>query len=135
MTIHVYCQGIKIIIDLLANFDQSMSEKTLFTYMVNGLSEKFDQLIGIVCHQDPLLSFLKARSMLVVKNFVSHRFNHSMEFIETMLQPQLSFILALRTLLVLLSMRPMVYVRIRTASSKMNVRIMIDDSKVVIDRV
>ncbi|KAL7597124.1 uncharacterized protein LOC111894202 [Lactuca sativa] len=69
MTVHAYCQQIKVITDLLTNIDKPVPEKTLVTYMVNGLDEKFDQLAGSICHQDPLSSFLKARSMLVREEF------------------------------------------------------------------
>lgn len=65
MSNHAYCQRIKTIADLLANIDQPVPEKTLVTFMVNDLGEKFDQLAGIIRHQNPLPSFFQARSMLV----------------------------------------------------------------------
>lgn len=67
LSVAAYCQKIKVTADLLSNIDQPVPEKTLVTYMINGLGEKFDQVAGIIRHQQPLPSFLQARSMLLLE--------------------------------------------------------------------
>jgi len=68
-----YCQKIKTISDLLANIDSAVPEKTLVSYMVNGLSDKYDQVAGIIRHKDPLPSFLQVRSMLLLEESILSR--------------------------------------------------------------
>ncbi|CAH1431803.1 unnamed protein product [Lactuca virosa] len=67
MSIHYYCHKIKVLSALLANIDQPMPEKNLVIYMINGFGDKFDNLSSIILHQRPILSFLQARSMLMVE--------------------------------------------------------------------
>lgn len=122
MIVHAYCQRIKAIVDLLANIDQPIPKKTLVTYMVNGLGEKFDQLARIICHQDPLPLFFKSRSMLIREELRLSRIQPQYGVTGTMLQPQLFFLPALGTLLVLLLIRPMVNAGIKSTESKVTTR-------------
>lgn len=59
----------KAIVDLLANIESPVPEKTLVTYMLNGLSPKFKNISMLIRHKDPLRTFLEARSTLVSKEF------------------------------------------------------------------
>ena len=66
-TIQDYCQDLKSISDLLANVDAPVSERTLVTYMVNGLSDKFANIINVIMHRQPFPTYDQARSMLVLE--------------------------------------------------------------------
>nr|KAJ0221701.1 hypothetical protein LSAT_V11C200051950 [Lactuca sativa] len=68
-----YCQKIKAISDLLANIDALVPEKTLVSYLLNGLNSKFESVSMLICHKDPPLSFLEARSTLVSEEFHVNR--------------------------------------------------------------
>ncbi|XP_010534678.1 PREDICTED: uncharacterized protein LOC104810179 [Tarenaya hassleriana] len=63
-TVHQYCQRIKKISDLLTNLDASVSERALVMHTLNGLSDKFDNIVNVIQHQKPFPSFDEARSML-----------------------------------------------------------------------
>lgn len=65
LSIQTYCQLIKSIADLLANVDASVTDRTLVTYMLNGLSDKYENIINVVKNRQPFPTFDKARSMLV----------------------------------------------------------------------
>ncbi|KAJ9543577.1 hypothetical protein OSB04_023284 [Centaurea solstitialis] len=65
--ITAYCHQIKTISDLLANIDSPVPEKTLVTYLINGLSDKFEHIATIIRHRSPMPSFLQARSMLLLE--------------------------------------------------------------------
>lgn len=67
LSVAAYYQKIKVTADLLSNIDQPVLEKTLVMYMINGLGEKFDQVVGIIRHQQPLPSFFQVRSMLLLE--------------------------------------------------------------------
>ena len=67
LTIHNYCQELKSISDLLTNVDAPVSERTLVTYMLNGLSSKYDNIINVIKHRQPFPSFDDARSMLLLE--------------------------------------------------------------------
>ncbi|XP_023767894.1 uncharacterized protein LOC111916448 [Lactuca sativa] len=55
-----YFQKIKVISDLLANIDAPVPEKTLVSYLLNGLNPKFESVSMLIRHKDPPLSFLEA---------------------------------------------------------------------------
>ncbi|XP_013589542.1 PREDICTED: uncharacterized protein LOC106297972 [Brassica oleracea var. oleracea] len=67
LTIHTYCQDLKSISELLANVESPVSERTLVTYMINGLSAKFDNIINVIMHRQPFPTFEQARSMLILE--------------------------------------------------------------------
>ncbi|CAH1452075.1 unnamed protein product [Lactuca virosa] len=68
-----YCQKMKAISDLLANIDGPVPEKTLVTYMLNGLSPNFENIYMLIRHKELFPSFLEARSTLVSKEFRVNR--------------------------------------------------------------
>lgn len=61
MTIQDYCQSLKSLSDLLANVDAPVNERTLVMYMLNGLNERFDNIINVIKHQKPFPSFEDAK--------------------------------------------------------------------------
>lgn len=65
LSVHDYCQKLKTLSDLLANVDSPVSDRVVVTHMLNGLSEKFDNIINIIKHRQPFPSFSAARSMLI----------------------------------------------------------------------
>ncbi|XP_010501787.1 PREDICTED: uncharacterized protein LOC104779092 [Camelina sativa] len=67
LNIHDFCQKLKSISDLLANIDSPVSDKALVMHMVNGLSEKFDNIVNVIIHKTPFPSFSEARSMLLME--------------------------------------------------------------------
>ncbi|CAB77880.1 putative reverse transcriptase [Arabidopsis thaliana] len=86
LSVHDYCQKLKTLSDLLANVDSPVSDRVVVTHMLNGLSEKFDNIINIIKHRQPFPSFSVARSMLIeeerrlskqVKTGSSHSANSS----------------------------------------------------------
>ncbi|XP_010495521.1 PREDICTED: uncharacterized protein LOC104772628 [Camelina sativa] len=46
MSIQTYCQSLKSLADLLSNLDAPVNERNLVMYMLNGLNEKFDNIIN-----------------------------------------------------------------------------------------
>ncbi|CAA7028400.1 unnamed protein product [Microthlaspi erraticum] len=64
MSVHVYCQKLKTLSDLLANVDSPVTDRALVMYMLNGLSEKYDYILNVIKHKSPFPSFTVARSML-----------------------------------------------------------------------
>ena len=67
LTIHSYCQELKSIADLLSNVDAPVSERTLVTYLLNGLNDKYDNIINVIMHRRPFPTFEEARSMLLLE--------------------------------------------------------------------
>ncbi|XP_019094800.1 PREDICTED: uncharacterized protein LOC104758527 [Camelina sativa] len=63
-TIQEYCQKIKSLANLLTNVDAPVNERTLVTYLLNGLNEKFDYIINVIKHKEPFPTFEVAKSML-----------------------------------------------------------------------
>ncbi|EOA32658.1 hypothetical protein CARUB_v10015956mg, partial [Capsella rubella] len=63
-SIQDYCQALKSLADLLSNLDSPVNDRNLVMYMLNGLNEKFDNIINVIKHQKPLPSFDDAKSML-----------------------------------------------------------------------
>ncbi|XP_071714301.1 uncharacterized protein [Rutidosis leptorrhynchoides] len=57
---------IQTISDLLENIDSTVADKTLVTYMVNGLPEKYDNTAEIITHKHPFPTFLEAHSKLLL---------------------------------------------------------------------
>lgn len=66
-TIQDYCQDVKSIADLLTNVDSTVSERTLVTYLLNGLSHKYNNIINVIIHRQPFPTFEQARSMLLLE--------------------------------------------------------------------
>lgn len=64
MTIRQYCQKLKSVAYLLTNVDVAVNERTLVMYLLNGLNEKFDNIINVIKHNEPFPSFDSAKSML-----------------------------------------------------------------------
>ncbi|KAJ9539440.1 hypothetical protein OSB04_032173 [Centaurea solstitialis] len=62
-SISEYCQKMKLLSDLLANIDSSVPEKTLVSYLINGLSPQFDNIAIVLRHP----TFLQARSILLLE--------------------------------------------------------------------
>ena len=73
LSITNYCHKISRIADLLANIDSPVDEKNLFTYAVNGLTDKYEGVAGIIRHRDPPPTFAQAQSMLLLEE---SRLNH-----------------------------------------------------------
>ena len=67
LSIHAYCQELKSIADLMANVDAPVSEKTLVTYLLNGLNEKYDNIINVIKHRQAFPTLEQARSMLILE--------------------------------------------------------------------
>lgn len=49
-SIREYYQNLKSLVDLLSNLDPHVSERNLVMYMLNGLNEKFDNIINVIKH-------------------------------------------------------------------------------------
>ena len=64
-TVHEYCQTLKSLSDLLANLESPVSDRSLVMYLLNGLNEKFDNIINVIKHKDPFPTFDTAKSMLL----------------------------------------------------------------------
>lgn len=67
LSIHSYCQELKSIADLLDNVDAAVSERTLVTYLLNRLNDKYDNINNVIMHRQPFPSFEEARSMLILE--------------------------------------------------------------------
>ncbi|GJT02190.1 ribonuclease H-like domain-containing protein [Tanacetum coccineum] len=67
LSITEYFHKINRIADLLANIDSPMDEKNLVTYAINGLSEKYEGVEGIIRHRDPPPTFAQTQSMLLLE--------------------------------------------------------------------
>lgn len=67
LSIHTYCQDLKSIADLLANVDAPVTDRTLVTYLLNGLNSKYDNIINVIKHRQPFPSFDDGRSMLLLE--------------------------------------------------------------------
>ncbi|XP_010436548.1 PREDICTED: uncharacterized protein LOC104720326 [Camelina sativa] len=75
-SIKEYCQKIKSLADLLTNVDAPLNERTMVTYLLNGLNDKFDNIINVIKQKDPFPSFETAKSMLELEEnrlMKSHR--------------------------------------------------------------
>ncbi|KFK41202.1 hypothetical protein AALP_AA2G098700 [Arabis alpina] len=64
LSVEDYCQKLKSLSDLLANIDAPVRDRTLVMYMLNGLNERFDNIINVIQHREPFPTFDIARSML-----------------------------------------------------------------------
>ena len=67
MYVHDYCQKLKNNTDLLANVDSLVTDHAVVMHMLNGLSEKFDNIHNVIKHRSPFSSFSVARSMLLME--------------------------------------------------------------------
>ncbi|XP_010474174.1 PREDICTED: uncharacterized protein LOC104753651 [Camelina sativa] len=63
-SIQAYCQSLKSLADLLSNLDAPVNDHNLVMYMLNGLNEKFDNIVNVIKHHKPFPSFDDAKSML-----------------------------------------------------------------------
>ncbi|XP_013594782.1 PREDICTED: uncharacterized protein LOC106302930 [Brassica oleracea var. oleracea] len=64
-TVQEYCQTLKSTSDLLANLDAPVSDRILVMYLINGLNEKFDNIINVIKHKEPFPTFDSAKTMLL----------------------------------------------------------------------
>lgn len=64
-TVHEYCQTLKSISDLLANLDAPVPDRTLVMYLLNGLNEKYDNILNVIKHKEPFPTFDTAKQMLL----------------------------------------------------------------------
>ncbi|XP_048619961.1 uncharacterized protein LOC111199915 [Brassica napus] len=64
MTIQAYCQKLRSLSDLLTNVDAPVTDITLVMYLLNGLNDKFDNIINVIKHREPFPSFESAKNML-----------------------------------------------------------------------
>ncbi|CAH1452251.1 unnamed protein product [Lactuca virosa] len=60
-----YFQKMKPIVDLLANNEAPVPEKTLLTYMLNGLSPKFENISMLIRYKDLPPTFLESRTSII----------------------------------------------------------------------
>ncbi|WZZ58726.1 hypothetical protein YC2023_058833 [Brassica napus] len=67
MSVHEYCQKLKTTTDLLANINSPVTDRAVVMHMLNGLSEKFDNIHNVIKHRSPFPSFSVARSMLIME--------------------------------------------------------------------
>lgn len=76
LSITKYCHKLKVISDVLENIGKSIDETTLVMHMINGLSDKYDNIAGIIRHKKPLPSFVEARAMLELEESRLSRTRH-----------------------------------------------------------
>lgn len=67
LSINDYCCKIQTIADLLENINAPVPAKTLITYLIDGLPDRFSNIAGIILHRETLPTFLQARSMLLLE--------------------------------------------------------------------
>ncbi|XP_019087339.1 PREDICTED: uncharacterized protein LOC109127243 [Camelina sativa] len=67
LTVHTYCQKLKTISDLLANLHSPVSDQALVLHLLNGLSDKLDNILNVIKHKSPFPTFLEARSILTME--------------------------------------------------------------------
>ncbi|XP_019056295.1 PREDICTED: uncharacterized protein LOC109116033 [Tarenaya hassleriana] len=67
LAVHEYCHRLKKISDLLSNIDAEVSDRNLVMHMLNGLNEKFDNIVNVIKHKSPFPSFEDARSILILE--------------------------------------------------------------------
>lgn len=75
MTIQVYCQKLKSYSDLFANLDAHVVDRTFVIFMLNGLNDRFDNIINVIKHRDPFPTFDSAQSMLEMEEERVLKFN------------------------------------------------------------
>nr|GEY46096.1 hypothetical protein [Tanacetum cinerariifolium] len=73
LSVTQYFTKIKDMVDLLANIKAPISDKSLVTYAVNGLSNNFSHVASIIRHRDPFPTFDTARSMLLLEESILNR--------------------------------------------------------------
>ncbi|XP_010501797.1 PREDICTED: uncharacterized protein LOC104779101 [Camelina sativa] len=59
LSVHDYCQKLKTLCSLTP-----ITERVLVMHMLNGLTEKYENIVNIIKHRQPFPSFATARSML-----------------------------------------------------------------------
>lgn len=64
LSIEDYSQKLKSLSDRLANVDAPVADRTLVTYLRNGLNERFNNIINVIQHREPLPTFATEKSML-----------------------------------------------------------------------
>lgn len=75
LTILDYCQKLKSYSDLLTNLDAPVADRTLVMYMLNGLNDRFDNIINVIKHREPFPTFDAAQSMLEMEEKRILKFN------------------------------------------------------------
>lgn len=60
-----YCNEMKKLADSLSNVDAPVQDRTLVMYVLNGLNAKFDNIINVIKHRNPFLSFDDATTMIL----------------------------------------------------------------------
>ncbi|XP_021721877.1 uncharacterized protein LOC110689400 [Chenopodium quinoa] len=65
--VSAYCQNVKMVADQLENVHAPVSNERLVLTLIRGLPKSFDGVAAILQQTDPLPSFHKARSMLVLE--------------------------------------------------------------------
>ncbi|GKB95260.1 hybrid signal transduction histidine kinase M [Tanacetum coccineum] len=73
LSVTQYFTKIKDMADLLANIEALVSDKSLVTYVVNSLGNKFAHVASIIRNRDPFPTFDTARSMLLVEESILNR--------------------------------------------------------------
>lgn len=63
--VNSYCQHLKSLADQLSDVDHTVSDQRLVLQLINGLTPAYDTVGSIISNQEPLPSFLTARSMLL----------------------------------------------------------------------
>ncbi|KAJ9551570.1 hypothetical protein OSB04_015615 [Centaurea solstitialis] len=79
--VNSYCQHLKSLADQLSDVDQPVSDHRLVLQLINGLSSAYDTVGSIISNQEPLPSFLTARSMLLRDETRRNRQTESAAFV------------------------------------------------------
>ncbi|GJS35998.1 hypothetical protein Tco_0534380 [Tanacetum coccineum] len=66
-TMDAYSQKIESITIVLTNLGSPMSNDDVFTYALHGLSDKYDQVAGIIAHRDPFLDLSTVQYMITTE--------------------------------------------------------------------
>ncbi|KAG7600292.1 GAG-pre-integrase domain [Arabidopsis suecica] len=67
LSVHTYCQKLKTLSDQLSNLDSPVTNRNLVMHLLNGLSDKFDNITNVIKHKSPFPTFIEARSMLTME--------------------------------------------------------------------
>ncbi|XP_010458646.1 PREDICTED: uncharacterized protein LOC104739875 [Camelina sativa] len=67
LSVHDNCHKLKNLADLLANLDSPVTDRVLVMHLLNGLSDKYDNIINFIKQKTPFPTFSTARSMLIME--------------------------------------------------------------------